>query len=60
MDVALKDTHFKGSLLDRVVALEHTLFQVQIFLFYLLFFMICSLFHYFCYNLELDDSLKLL
>ncbi|XP_022159710.1 uncharacterized protein LOC111026052 [Momordica charantia] len=28
LDVALKDTYFKGSLLDRVAALEHRLFQL--------------------------------
>ncbi|KAL0553043.1 hypothetical protein IC582_006929 [Cucumis melo] len=28
MDVALKDTYFKGSLLDRVAALEHRLLQL--------------------------------
>ncbi|KAG7036191.1 hypothetical protein SDJN02_02992, partial [Cucurbita argyrosperma subsp. argyrosperma] len=28
LDVALKDTYFKGSLLDRVASLEHRLFQL--------------------------------
>lgn len=28
VDMALKETHFKGSLMDRVAALENRLFQV--------------------------------
>lgn len=39
LDVALKDTYFKGSLLDRVASLEHRLFQVQIFLLHNMFFL---------------------
>jgi hypothetical protein len=35
LDLAAKEADFKGSLLDRVASLEHRLFQVYIYIFFL-------------------------